>query len=54
MRIAPLIMIAIGFWGLLYPETMLENNSIGGRWVFIIIILLGALVIWRGVRQRNS
>jgi|GEM_PF-1162101 len=47
MRVAPLVLVAIGIWGLFYPETLLEANSGGGRWVFAVIIILGTAVIWR-------
>jgi len=54
MRLASLVLIAIGIWGIFYPETLLEADSDGGRWVFAVIIALGALVIWRTIRRPES
>lgn len=53
MRITPIILIFIGIFGLIYPEKFIANGSGGGRWVFIIIIALGAFTMWRTV-QRNK
>ncbi|WP_297323612.1 hypothetical protein [uncultured Bartonella sp.] len=52
MRITPIILIFIGLAGLIYPEKFIADGSGGGRWVFVIIIALGAWTIWRS--SRNS
>lgn len=54
MRITPVILFAIGLWGLLYPETVIEADSGGGRWFFVVIIGLGVFLIWRTARQPKS
>jgi len=53
MRLTPIILMAIGLWGLIYPETMLDEASGGGRWVFAIILALGFFVLWRTRRQNK-
>lgn len=54
MRITPVILFAIGLWGLFYPETLIEAGSGGGRWVFAVIIGLGVFLIWRTARRSKS
>gem|GEM_PF-5530845 len=43
MRLAPIILAVIGIWGTLYPNQFLEQGRGGGRWVFIIILILAVI-----------
>lgn len=54
MRITPIILIFIGVAGLIYPEKFIDANSGGGRWVFVIIIALGAWTLWRSARNSRK
>lgn len=53
MRITPLILIFIGLTGFIYPEKFIEEGSGGGRWVFVIIIVLGGWTMWRAARKNR-
>jgi len=50
MRIASIILIALGIWGLFYPQTLLELDEGQGRLVFLLIIALGAYSLWRSLK----
>lgn len=54
MRITPVILIAIGIWGLFYPETMLDHDVSGGRWVFVAITALGIYALWRTITKMRQ
>lgn len=52
MRVTPILLIAIGLWGLARPETLLDPNHLEyGRWIFVIIIALGGYALWRTVKS---
>lgn len=52
MRITPILLIAIGIWGLLKPETLLDLSHLEyGRWIFIVITALGAYALWRTIKS---
>ncbi|AQS41574.1 MAG: Hypothetical protein BHV28_08750 [Candidatus Tokpelaia hoelldobleri] len=53
MRLTPIILSAIGLWGLIYPETLLDETSGGGRWVFATILALGLFALWRAGRRNK-
>ncbi|WP_455481150.1 hypothetical protein V3564_01845 [Bartonella sp. B12(2025)] len=46
MRVASVILIFIGLMGIVNPALFIAEGSGGGRWVFIIIFLLGAVKMW--------
>lgn len=46
MHITSFILIFIGIIGMMKPELFIMEGSGGGRWVFIVIFLLGATKIW--------
>jgi len=54
MRITPVILIAFGIWGLIYPQTLLELDETQGRLVFLLIIALGGYSLWRTLKVGKS
>ncbi|WP_019223876.1 hypothetical protein [Bartonella rattaustraliani] len=51
MRVTSIILIFIGVIGIIKPELFIEQKSGGGRWVFIVIFLLGFLKLWPIIKQ---
>ncbi|MHC5306825.1 hypothetical protein [Bartonella sp. LJL80] len=54
MRLTPFILVIIGILGLIYPEKFIAEDSGGGRWIFIIIILLGVITMWRHIQRMKN
>ncbi|WP_345113786.1 hypothetical protein [Bartonella jaculi] len=46
MRVTSFILIFIGLMGIMNPEIFVAKESRGGRWVFVVIFLLGAIKMW--------
>ncbi|WP_142416309.1 hypothetical protein [Bartonella massiliensis] len=46
MRLVSFVLIFIGVLGMVNPALFIAEGSGGGRWVFIVIFLLGILRIW--------
>jgi len=53
MRITPVILIVLGLWGLIAPETISTLEAREGRILAAVIILLGGLTLWRSLRRRR-
>lgn len=54
MRITPIILIFIGLLGMIYPEKFLDSHNGGGRWVFVIVIVLGLISMWRIMKKSKK
>jgi len=52
MRITPVILIALGIWGLVQPEMLSTLEAGQGRMLSLIIFLLGIFSLWRSLRRR--
>jgi len=53
MRIAPIILIVLGFWGLVDPQSLLELEETQGRMVFVAVIALGGFSLWRTMKGKS-
>lgn len=53
MRFAPVILALIAVWGLFYPQSLLDSDKSGGRWVFCLILVLAGLAFWRNFRKNR-
>ncbi|WP_212112086.1 hypothetical protein [Bartonella queenslandensis] len=51
MRLVSFVMVLIGLVGIVNPALFIAEGSGGGRWVFIIIFLLGMLKIWPIIKK---
>ncbi|WP_375665861.1 hypothetical protein [Bartonella sp. TT121SHDZB] len=51
MRLVSVILIFIGLVGIVNPALFIAEGSGGGRWVFIVIFLLGMLKIWTIIKK---
>lgn len=51
MRLISFFMVFIGLVGIINPAPFIAEGSGGGRWVFIIIFLLGMLKIWPIIKK---
>jgi len=51
MRITPIILIGIGVWGVMAPDNLSNLDVNNGRFLAIIIILLGIFALWRSLRR---
>ncbi len=51
MRLISLVLIFIGLLGIVNPALFITEGSGGGRWVFIVISLLGILKIWPTIKK---
>ncbi|EJF81893.1 hypothetical protein [Bartonella doshiae] len=56
MRVTSFILIFIGLIGILNPELFIAEGSGGGRWVFVVIFLLGVIKMWPTIKafKRND
>jgi len=52
MRITPIILIGLGIWGLIAPESLSQLDENNGRLLAAIILALGCFSLWRTVRRR--
>jgi len=52
MRITPIILIVLGLWGLVSPESLMTLEAREGRILAVVIILLGGFTLWRFLRRR--
>ncbi|PIT70935.1 hypothetical protein [Bartonella tribocorum] len=51
MRLISFVMVLIGLVGIVNPALFIAEGSGGGRWVFIVIFLLGMLKIWPIIKK---
>ncbi|WP_039759902.1 hypothetical protein [Bartonella queenslandensis] len=51
MRLVSFVMVLIGLVGIVNPALFIAEGSGGGRWVFIIIFLLGMLKTWSIIKK---
>ncbi|WP_375611245.1 MULTISPECIES: hypothetical protein [unclassified Bartonella] len=51
MRLVSIVLIFIGLLGIVNPALFITEGSGGGRWVFIVIFLLGMLNIWTIIKK---
>lgn len=51
MRLVSFVMVLIGLVGIVNPALFIAEESGGGRWVFIVIFLLGMLKIWPIIKK---
>ncbi|EJF86695.1 hypothetical protein [Bartonella rattimassiliensis] len=51
MRLVSVILIFIGLVGIVNPALFIAEGLGGGRWIFIVIFLLGLLKIWPVIRK---
>ncbi|WP_375656774.1 hypothetical protein [Bartonella sp. CM120XJJH] len=51
MRLISVVLIFIGLLGIVNPALFITEGSGGGRWVFIVIFLLGMLKIWPIIKK---
>ncbi|WP_375622908.1 MULTISPECIES: hypothetical protein [unclassified Bartonella] len=51
MRLISVVLIFIGLVGIVNPALFIAKGSGGGRWVFIVIFLLGILKIWPTIKK---
>ncbi|WP_375634340.1 MULTISPECIES: hypothetical protein [unclassified Bartonella] len=51
MRLVSIVLIFIGLLGIVNPSLFITEGSGGGRWVFIVIFLLGMLNIWTIIKK---
>ncbi len=51
MRVASTILICIGLIGMMNPALFIAEGSGGGRWVFIVIFILGARKMWTTIKK---
>ncbi|WP_375606277.1 MULTISPECIES: hypothetical protein [unclassified Bartonella] len=51
MRFVSVVLIFIGVVGIVNPALFIAQGSGGGRWVFIVIFLLGMLNIWTIIKK---
>lgn len=51
MRLISFILIFIGLVGIVNPTLFIAEGSGGGRWVFVVIFLLGMLKIWSIIKK---
>ncbi|WP_074380823.1 hypothetical protein [Bartonella doshiae] len=56
MRVTSFILIFIGLIGILNPALFIAEGSGGGRWVFVVIFLLGVIKMWPIIKafKRND
>ncbi|EJF87059.1 hypothetical protein ME1_01290 [Bartonella vinsonii subsp. arupensis OK-94-513] len=53
MRVTFVILIFIGLIGIINPAFFIAEGSGGGRWVFIVIFLLGAFKMWAAIKKNK-
>ncbi|WP_375703295.1 hypothetical protein [Bartonella sp. AD13SXNS] len=51
MRFVSVVLIFIGVVGIVNPALFIAQGSGGGRWVFIVVFLLGMLNIWTIIKK---
>ncbi|WP_273758023.1 hypothetical protein [Bartonella sp. AU55XJBT] len=51
MRLVSFFMIFTGLVGIVNPALFIAEGSGGGRWVFVVIFLLGMLKIWPIIKK---
>ncbi|WP_375695127.1 hypothetical protein [Bartonella sp. AC90GZZY] len=51
MRFVSVVLIFIGVVGIVNPALFISQGSGGGRWVFIVVFLLGMLNIWTIIKK---
>ncbi|MET3560238.1 uncharacterized membrane protein YobD (UPF0266 family) [Bartonella japonica] len=51
MRVISVILIFIGLIGIIKPALFIAEGSGGGRWVFIVIFLLGVFKMWSVIKK---
>lgn len=51
MRVTSVILIFIGLIGIIKPALFITEGSGGGRWVFIVIFLLGVFKLWPIIKK---
>ncbi|QEE09115.1 hypothetical protein D1093_05655 [Bartonella kosoyi] len=51
MRLVSFILVFIGLVGIVNPALFIAEGSGGGRWVFVVIFLLGMLKIWPIIKK---
>ncbi|UNF40994.1 hypothetical protein MNL09_02105 [Bartonella krasnovii] len=54
MRLISFILIFIGLVGIVNPTLFIAEGSGGGRWVFVVIFLLGMLKIWSIIKKNET